>query len=314
MRMIDSAEMENNGDWLALVDALDQAHRGPRAMLEDLLMRSGEQSWLNRAAWIPGDALGLKSVTIFPGNPERTPPLASINGVMMVFDGCTGQIEAVLDGAALTVWKTVADSALGVKQLARADSASLLIVGAGTIARRTAEAFRAVRPSLRQVKLWNRTCERAQQAVAAMAEQGISAEIADDLESAVREADIVSCATMSLEPIICGAWLKPGAHLDLIGAYRPDMREADDLALRRARLFVDARETTIGEIGELIIPMEAGVISANDVLGDHYDLAQGSAGRTNVDDITVFKNGGGAHLDVMTARFFMARVAAAGDG
>lgn len=308
MRMIGGAEMDTAGDWAALVGALEEAHRGPRARLDDLLMRAGDNAWLNRAAWIEGDALGLKSVTIFPGNTARTPPLASINGVMMVFDGQTGEIDAVLDGAALTVWKTVADSALGVKQLAREDAEELLMVGAGTIARRAPEAFLAVRRSLKRVRLWNRTRERAEEAVAALRERGIAAEVAPDLEAAVRMADIVSCATMSTEPVIRGDWLKAGAHLDLIGAYRPDMREADDTALRRGRLFVDCRDTTIGEIGELIIPMESGVILETDVLADHYDLARGAQGRTAADDITIFKNGGGAHLDLMSARFFMARL------
>lgn len=314
MMSMSSVEIEAASDWPALVDALEAAHRGPRAQLDDLLLRAGEEAWLNRAAWIEGDALGLKSVTIFPANTSRTPPLASINGVMMVFSGETGEIEAVLDGAALTVWKTVADSALGVKQLAREDAEELLIVGAGTIARRAPEAFLAVCPSLKCVRLWNRTHARAEEAVAALRERSIAAEIADDLEAAARKSDIISCATMSTEPVIRGDWLKPGAHLDLIGAYRPDMREADDAALTRGRLFVDCRDTTIGEIGELIIPMAAGVISAADVLADHYDLAQGAQGRTGPDDITIFKNGGGAHLDLMTARFFLARTPPTGEG
>jgi len=314
MRMISGAAIDAAGDWPLLVDALAAAHRGPRAQLDDLLLRAGEDAWLNRAAWIKGDALGLKSVTIFPGNTQRTPPLASINGVMMVFSGQTGEIEAALDGAALTVWKTVADSALGVRQLAREDAEELLMVGAGTIARRAPEAFLAVRPSLARVRLWNRTRERADEAAAALRERGIAAEVADDLEAAARTADIICCATMSTAPVIRGEWLKAGAHLDLIGAYRPDMREADDTALTRGRLFVDCRDTTIGEIGELIIPMEAGVISEADVLADHYDLAQGADGRSGPDDITIFKNGGGAHLDLMTARFLMARRAKPGDG
>jgi len=312
--MIGGAEIEAAGDWPALVNALAAAHRGPRAQLDDLLLRAGEDAWLNRAAWIEGDALGLKSVTIFPGNTARTPPLPSINGVMMVFDGQTGEIEAALDGAALTVWKTVADSALGVRQLARDEAEDLLIVGAGTIARRAPEAFLAVRPGLKRIRLWNRTRERAEEAVAALRERGIAGEVAGDLEAAVRAADIISCATMSTEPVIRGDWLKAGAHLDLIGAYRPDMREADDTALTRGRLFVDRRDTTIGEIGELIIPMESGMISQGDVLADHYDLARGAAGRAGPDDITIFKNGGGAHLDLMTARFFMNRLAESGDG
>ena len=133
-------------------------------------------------------------------------------------------------------------------------------------------------------------------------------DVADDLEGAVREADIITCATMATDPVIKGAWLRPGQHLDLIGAYRPDMREADDTALRRARIFVDSRATTIGHIGELKIPLAHGVIGLGDVLADYYDLESGTFARRSEEEITLFKNGGGAHLDLMTARYVLDRV------
>ncbi len=129
--------------------------------------------------------------------------------------------------------------------------------------------------------------------------------VAENLETSVGEADIICCATMSTEPVIKGEWLQAGQHLDLIGAYRPDMREVDDEALRRSRIFVDSRETTMNHIGELKIPLAVGVIGASDVLGDFYDLVAGSVQRDSDSDITLFKNGGGAHLDLMTAKAIM---------
>ena len=170
-------------------------------------------------------------------------------------------------------------------------------------------AWRAIRPGLRQVRVWNRGAAKAEALAATLAARmpDLDVAAAPDLEAAVRQADAVSCATMTVEPILRGAWLKPGAHLDLIGAYRPDMREADDEVFARGRLFVDARETTIGEIGELMIPMASGALSAEDVLADHRDLASGAAGRRSAEEITVFKNGGGAHLDLMTAGYFLDR-------
>ncbi|MEO0682411.1 MAG: ornithine cyclodeaminase [Pseudomonadota bacterium] len=307
MRLLDAATMEAAGDWAALVDHLEAAHRAPRAAVKDMLLQDGGNAWLTRAAWVPGGALGLKSVSVFPGNAAATPPRPSVQGAFLLFDGETGALAAVLDGAALTAWKTVADSMLGARRLAREDVRSLLIVGAGTIAERLPEAWRAVRPSLRRVRVWNRSPAKAQALAGRLAAQGWDAAAAPDLEAAVREADAVSTATMTTEPLIRGAWLAPGAHLDLIGAYRLDMREADDEVLRRGRLFVDARETTIGEIGELTIPMAAGVIGEADVLADHADLAAGAPGRRGPEEITVFKNGGGAHLDLMTAGFFLSR-------
>ncbi len=160
--------------------------------------------------------------------------------------------------------------------------------------------------SIERVIVWNRTRSRAE-ALAATLNLPAEVEVADDLDAAVARADTISCATMTTSPILDGDSLRPGAHVDLIGAYRPDMREADDETLRRGRLFVDARETTIGEIGELMIPMASGALAETDVLADLRDLAAGAQGRRTDDEITVFKNGGGAHLDLMTAEFFLGR-------
>ena len=131
--------------------------------------------------------------------------------------------------------------------------------------------------------------------------------VADDLEAAVRAADVICTATMAREPLIKGEWLQPGQHLDLIGAYNPLMREVDDRAMQRGRIFVDARATTLHHIGELIAPLASGAITEADVVADFYDLASGAYARRSDDEITIAKNGGGAHLDLMTAAYVLER-------
>lgn len=286
--------IEPHLDWLALTEALADGHRRPSPQVEDVLMGRGDDRLLSRAAWIDGLGVGVKSVTVFPENAAQGRP--SVQGAMLVFDDHTGAIRAVIDNALITRWKTAGDSLLGARLLARGDARRLLIVGAGAVAASLIDAYGALIPDL-EVTVWARRSDAAQ----ALADRYPGTRVARDLEAAVAEADIVSTCTMARTPVIRGDWLRPGQHLDLIGAYTPDMREADDRALQRARVFVDARATTIGHIGELMIPLASGAIAESDVLGDLRDLVAGRAGRGSQDEITLFKNGGGAHLDLMTA-------------
>ncbi|GAB4269986.1 MAG: ornithine cyclodeaminase [Pararhodobacter sp.] len=285
-------------DWLALADALAEGHRRPPARIEDVLIGRGDDRLLSRAAWIDGMGLGVKSVTVFPQNAARGLP--SIQGAMLIFDDETGAIEAVIDTALVTKWKTAGDSILGARFLARKDARSLLIVGAGAVAASLIEAYSALFPGI-SVTVWARRPEAA----SALAARYPGTLVAQGLEAAVRDADIVATCTMASEPLIRGAWLRPGQHIDLIGAFTPEMREADDDAMRRARVFVDSRATTLRHIGELMAPLASGAIREEDVLGDFHDLVAGRAGRRSDDEITLFKNGGGAHLDLMTARMIL---------
>jgi len=291
-------------DWLALTDALAKGHRRPPAEVRDVLMAQGDNRLLSRAAWIPGLGLGVKSVTVYPGNPGLGRP--SVQGAMTVFDDATGSPEAVIDNALITTWKTAGDSLLGARLLMRPGARRLTILGAGAVAASLIDAYGALIPGL-EVRIWARRIEAAQ----ALAARHPRAEAIADPEAAVGWADIVATCTMARTPVLRGAWLRPGQHVDLIGAYTPEMREADDEVLRRGRLFVDARATTLGHIGEVMIPMASGVIGEADVLGDLYDLVAGRAGRGSGAEITVFKNGGGAHLDLMTARMILSRWRAA---
>jgi ornithine cyclodeaminase len=189
---------------------------------------------------------------------------------------------------------------LAARRLARKDSREILIVGAGTQARGLIDAYRAGFPEAR-ITLWNRTRANADE----LAREDGQVQVADDLQAAVERADIVSCATMATKPVIRGDWLRPGQHIDLIGAYRPDMRETDDAALQQASVFVDSLDTTVDHIGELKIPIEAGTFSADRIIADFY--APDRFGRQSPEEITLFKNGGGAHLDLMTSRYILDR-------
>ena len=294
--VIPFAEGEARLDWLKLAEALAQGHRLPKAEIGDTFLYRDPDTLLSRAAWIDGMGMAVKSATVFPGNPSRGKPM--VNGGVCLYSDEDGTLEAIVDFHLVTKWKTAGDSLLGALRLARADSESILIVGAGTVGQSLCEAFRAGFPDAR-LTLWNRTAEKAR----ALADTLDGVDVAEDLETAVRAADIIVSATMTTEPLLRGDWLRPGQHLNLIGAYRPDMREADDDALRKSSLYVDSFDTTIGHIGELKIPLASGAIKREDLLADFYSLdafRQGGA-----DEITLFKNGGGAHLDLMTSRYIL---------
>ncbi|CTQ49319.1 ornithine cyclodeaminase family protein [Jannaschia donghaensis] len=292
-------EAEAHLDWTALGRAFDAGHQLPRAQVEDSFLYRGDDTILSRAAWIDGLGALVKTATIFPGNADAGKP--TIGGAVSLLSDSDGTLAATLDFALVTKWKTAGDSVHAARKLARPDSTRILIVGSGTVARSLHQAYSATFPGAR-FTVWSRTA-----AAATAFAQAYDIDAAPDLERAVRDADIVTCATMTTAPVLHGDWLQPGQHIDLIGAYRPDMREADDDALRRASIFVDARATTLDHIGELKIPLTAGVIQRTDVRADYYE---GDAmRRTSDDEITLFKNGGGAHLDLMTANYILNAVA-----
>lgn len=290
-------------DYAPLIDFFDACHRLPPARLADLYADDGAgNGLLARAGFAAGAGLGIKLATIFPANVN----LPSIHTVYVAFDPVTGRERAVIVGNALTWFKTACDSALATRHLARPGSTRLLMVGAGSMAPHLIRAHIAIRPSIQEVTIWNRTAARAEALAAEMTDLGPA--VTTDLRTAVETADIVSCATMAVEPLIRGSWLRPGTHLDLVGSYLPHMREADDHAISRSRVFVDSRQSAF-DTGEIGIPIASGVIEATDIVGDHYQLATASVpGRTTHEDITLFKNAGGGHLDLMAARYLLTRL------
>ncbi len=301
MRYISFDEADPHLSWNLVADAICEGHKLERANVGDLLLQDRSNALLSRGAWIPGLGMALKSMSVFPKNVELDPPMPTIQGGVLLFDDRQGSLIAVLDGILVTKWKTAADSVLAARMLANPEPRTHLMVGAGTVAASILEAYREVFPSINRFVLYNRTKQNAEGLAQSMKDKVPGIEIADDLESACASADLITTATMSKEPVINGDWIAPGTHVDLIGAFKPDMREADDALLKKAELFVDSRETTLGHIGEIDIPVKNGVICESDILGDFYEICSGNTGRSGQKAITVFKNGGGAHLDLMTS-------------
>jgi len=289
------SEAEALLDWPGLIAALEAGHSLPRAEINDLFLYRGPDVLLDRAAWIEGLGALVKVATVVPGNKARGLP--NVNGVVNLFNDQTGLLEALVDFHLVTKWKTAGDSLLSASKLARKDAKRFLLVGAGTVARSMQQAYSALWPDA-QFTVWSRSRATA---------EAMGLPVADDLQSAVQAADVICTATMASEPLIKGDWLRAGQHLDLIGAYNPRMREVDDAAMARARVFVDSRATTLHHIGELIEPLKSGALREADIQGDFYDIAQGSYARQSQDEITIAKNGGGAHLDLMTAAYIQAK-------
>lgn len=312
MKLYSAAEVHAALDYAYLIDALRQAHLGTHPYGEHLLADdpagSGNQ-FVSLLGWKGGSAIAAKLVGVFPGNRDLDPPQASVQGIVAAFDPDTGAPRLVADGEAMTFRKTAAVSGLGSVLLAREDAETLLVVGAGGLAPHVLAAHLAARPSLGEVLIWNRTAGRAQVLAEATDVDGVTVTATKDLDAAVARADIISCVTMSTEPLVRGDLMKPGCHLDLVGAYRTDMREADDRAMMRGTVFVDTRNGMEGA-GDLAQPVERGLIGWSDVKADFYDLAQGRhGGRANADEITICKNVGGGHLDLFTAEALMVRSA-----
>jgi alanine dehydrogenase len=311
MRIVSADDIDRVLAYPALIDALAAAFQSDVSVPtrhQHVVAASGptaatDATLLLMPAWNATSArerfLGCKIVTVFPDNARSGRP--SLYGTYFLMSGETGEPIAVLDGRTLTAWRTAAASALATRHLAREDAEHLVMVGAGALASHLVRAHASVRP-IRRVTLWNRTRSRAVALAFGLAVGGVETEVTDDLESAVRDADIVSCATLSGEPLVRGAWLKKGAHVDLVGGFTPKMREADDRAVKRARVYVDTRAGALSAAGDITQPLANGVITEADIKGDLFDLCRGKAkGRTSAAQITLFKSVGTAIEDLAAA-------------
>lgn len=313
MRIVTAEETHRLLDYPSLVEALRElfrrgVDRAERFALEQPLPDGRRNDWLLLPAWQFGRHMGVKLVSVYPENQARG--IDSVQGLYLLFDGKTGLPLAAIDGAALTLRKTAANSALAATWLAREDAGTLVMLGAGALGPHLVRAHCAVRP-IRRVRIWNRTAARAEAAAAELRDElGLDVAPTADPEAAIRAADIVSCATMATGPLVKGAWLAPGTHVDLVGGFREDMREADDEAVRRARIFVDARFTAT-RAGDISQPLASGLVTDADI-ADSFELARGlKPGRRSPDEITLFKSGGGGHEDLGTAQHLMAKISAA---
>jgi ornithine cyclodeaminase len=310
MRLINADEVNSALDDRALVEELREMFRGgcdvPLRHHHNILNPgAADATLLLMPAWQSGEQIGIKLVTVFPDNGRVG--LASILGQYLLLDGKTGRPQALIDGVQLTLRRTACASALAADFLARPDASNLVMVGAGALAPHLIRAHAAVRP-IRTVMIWNHNSEKAQALAAELKIDGVEISASTELEAAVGAADIVSCATLSPDPLIMGAWLPAGCHLDLVGAFRPDMRECDDTAVTRARIYVDNREGAMVEGGDIAIPLASGVITADDVRGDLFDLTRGlvqGRGDNQNGDITLFKSVGTALEDLAAAQLVM---------
>jgi alanine dehydrogenase len=312
MRVIGPSEVNATLDFTSLVEALRQMFRtgceAPLRHHHTIKDPAGgpDATLLLMPAWQSGGRIGIKLVTVFPGNAAAGMP--SVMGAYLLLDGRTGEPVALLDGPALTARRTAAASALAASYLARPDCERLLMVGTGALAPRLVEAHASVRP-IRNVLVWGRDADKASRLAHRLDRKNLKVAATTDLEAAVRGAHVISCATLSHEPLIRGAWLPLGVHLDLVGGFTPERREADDDAVRRARVFVDTREGAGTEAGDIVQPLRAGVIAADDIAGDLFELTRGTrAGRRYHDQITLFKSVGTALEDLAAAQLAFERV------
>jgi ornithine cyclodeaminase len=246
-----------------------------------------------------GGYIGVKVVTVSPDNNAIDKP--AVMGVYLLLDGKTGQPKALIDGQRLTLWRTASTSALATDYLACKDASRLLVVGAGALAPFLARAHAAVRP-IREIRIWNRTPANAEKIAAQLTDLGHSATVAEDLDAVLGWADIVSCATITTDPLVKGALLKPGTHVDLVGAFTPSMRESDDDAIRRARVYVDTRAGATKEAGDIVQPLASGLLKPDAIIADLHELVRGQKkGRESAEEITLFKSVGAALEDLAAA-------------
>ena len=312
MRLVSAAEIARALTYPDLVEALRAAFRGaitaPVRHHHAIARQGADAILLLMPAWhdaAAGGFVGVKIVTVFPDNATRARP--SVMGTYLLMAGDSGEPLAAFDGQALTLWRTAAASALAASYLARRAAHRMVMVGAGALAPYLIAAHAALLP-IAQVAIWNRDPARAEVLAARLSRPGLTVMAVADLAAAVRRADIVSTATLSAEPLVRGEWLQPGAHVDLVGAYTPHMREADDAAIRRARVFVDTRAGALHEAGDIVQPIAAGLLREADV-ADLHALCRGEAkGRLGDDEITLFKSVGSAIEDLAAAALVYSRL------
>lgn len=304
MLVLNQEETRHALQWPALIDAIESMFKSgcvmPVRHHHDVEV-PGENAatLLMMPAWVPGSYMGVKILSVFPDNSLRSLP--AIFGTYLLSSGKTGEMLAAIEGGELTARRTAATSALAAKYLARKDASSMLMVGTGRLSLNLMQAHATMRP-LTSFHIWGRNSDAAEKAAEEARQLGFDAKACTDLEQAARESDIISCATLSQRPLINGKWLKPGAHLDLVGAFKPSMRESDDVAVKRASLYVDTFEGALKEGGDIVQPLETGIITRGDLRAELSDLVSGRyQGRSSDDEITLFKSVGAALEDLAGA-------------
>ncbi|GLX84809.1 ornithine cyclodeaminase [Thalassotalea loyana] len=265
-----------------------------------------ETTLLMMPSWQVGEDIGVKLVTVVPESYKFDLP--SIKGIYVLINAVTGEVKATIDAPSLTAKRTAAASALASRFLSRENSRSLLMIGTGTLSSELIEAHCSVRP-IEQIFVWGRDIQKAKQVLKKISHLPVQATVVEDISEAIAFVDIVSCATMSIEPLISGTWLKPGQHLDMVGAYRPDMREADDECLLRSRIVVDNLQGALKETGDLAIPLSKQIIKPEDIEADLFALARKDTHfLRQPTDITFFKSVGHALEDLAAAQLLVSKL------
>jgi ornithine cyclodeaminase len=308
IRVYSAAEVHAALPWPALTQALGAAFiAGDTEVPLRHTHGLGEgASLLLMPAW-SASALGVKVATVMPQ--AAAAGLPTVQASYLLCDRTSGAPLALLDGEALTVRRTAAVSALAAQRLARDDARTLLVVGAGRLAPWLARAHLALQPGLARVLVWARAAGSAEALAQTLRSEGVAAQAVDEVAAAVAQADVISCATTATTPPVRGEWLQPGTHLDLVGGFRPDMREVDDAAIARCALIVvDTRAGALAEAGDLVQPLARGVITPDRIAGDLAELLRGDcAGRTQRDQVTLFKSVGTALEDLAAAQLVVGR-------
>ncbi len=313
MQIIGAEALEELLDFPALIEALREMFRlgceSPTRHHHTVEVPGGASgTLLIMPAWQTGGMMGVKTVTIFGDNAARSLP--SVLGQYYLMEASSGEPLALIEGTVLTRWRTAAASALASDYLSRQNAERLLMVGSGSLAPHLIPAHASVRP-IREVRIWSRTRAHADALAARLNAPDLSVAATDDLEASTAWADIVSCATLSNAPLIQGAWLQPGVHLDLVGAFRADMRETDDQAMARARIYVDTKGGALAEGGDILLAIKSGAITEADIQADMNALTSGEAtGRGDEAEITLFKSVGAALEDLAAAKLAYERHAA----
>lgn len=304
IRFFTNAEVAATLAYPALIEALRQGLAQPaEAPVRACHALPQDASLLCMPVWRAGQGVGVKLVTVFPGNGAQGLP--AVAAVFALFDDVTGQPLALLEASELTARRTACTSALAADHLVRADAERLLVVGTGTLARHMVRAHACVR-GYRRIELWGRDSGKAAALATALRDEGYPVHSVGDLASAVATADCISCVTTSREPLVRGEWLRPGTHLDLIGAFLPSMRETDSAAVSRARVVVDTREGALEEAGDLLFAMADGAFDADRLDTELRDLLAGRGARRDATEITLFKSVGYALEDLVAARVLLA--------
>lgn len=295
--------------YRSLISALEKAFaeartEAPVRQSYDVGVPGSPAYLLTMPAWQRGTVMGVKLVNVFPGNAALG--IGAVNGIYVLFDGATGVPKAIMDSDALTNRRTAAASALASRFLSRPDSRTLLLIGTGHLSAHLAAAHCVVRP-IERVLVWGRSAGKATALAAKLAGSGVPASAVDDIAAATAEADIIATATTSTVPLVRGARVKPGTHVDLVGAFTPAMRESDDELVARSSVYVDTRAGALAEAGDLLQAEAAGAWGREQLRGDLHDLCSGAVkGREREDEVTLFKSVGAAMEDLVAAELAVA--------